>query len=437
MSTTTVSSKKPTSIFPLLVVNFIGTLGYSIILPFLVFLVTKFGGNAVIYGLLGSVYPAFQLVGAPILGKWSDKHGRRKILLLSQAGTLFSWFIFLFALLIPIQALAKFETSSLGVFSITVPLLVLFVARALDGLTGGNVSVANAYLADISDETNRKANFGKLSASANMGFIVGPILAGVLGASKFGEIIPVMAAILISLLAVWVIYKYLPESKCQPMDEHIQQDGLEKVLSQEHKDCYTVEESSATLKDILKIKHMPYMFALYFLIFLGFNIFYTAFPMHAVSKTGLNWTILDLGLFFSTLGGLMVLVNGPLLSYLSKRVSDERLVVIGSFILGFQFVLISTSNVYLSYLATLFFALGNGLMWASFLSILAKIPPPQYQGYVQGIANSFGSLASIIGLIVGGFIYSSLGATTFLLAAAVIFGVFIACLPLLRFTYDK
>ncbi|OJJ17285.1 MFS transporter [marine bacterium AO1-C] len=437
MSTTTASTKQPTSIFPLLLVNFIGTLGYSIILPFLVFLVTKFGGNAVIYGVLGSVYPAFQLVGAPILGKWSDKHGRRKILLLSQAGTLFSWFIFLFALLIPIQALFKFETSSLGAFSITIPLLVLFLARALDGLTGGNVSVANAYLADISDDTNRKANFGKLSASANMGFIIGPILAGVLGATQFGEIIPVLAAILISLLAVWVIYKYLPESKCEPMDEHIQQDGLEKVLSQEHKDCYTVEESNATLKDILKIKHMPYMFVLYFLIFLGFNIFYTAFPMHAVSKTGLNWSILDLGLFFSTLGGLMVLVNGPLLSYLSKRVSDEKLVVVGSFILGFQFILISFNDVYLSYLATLFFAVGNGLMWASFLSILAKIPPPQYQGYVQGVANSFGSLASIIGLIVGGFIYNTFGTVTFLLAAAVIFGVFVACLPMLRFKYGQ
>ena len=437
MTVTTSPSKTPTSIFPLLLVNFIGSLGYSIIMPFLVFLVTRFGGNAVIYGILGSVYPTFQLVGAPILGKWSDKYGRRKILLLSQAGTLLSWFIFLAALLIPKETppIANFTSSALGVFALTVPLLILFLARALDGLTGGNISVANAYLADISDESNRKANFGKLSASSSLGFILGPVLAGVLGATKYGEIIPVFAAIIISTVAVFVIYKFLPESKCEPLDEHIQQDGLEKILSQEHKDCYTVEESKITFKQLLQIKHMPYMFLLYFLIFLGFNIFYTAFPIHAVNKAGLNWKLLDLGIFFSILSGMMVLVNGPLLSYLSKRISDEKLVVIGSFILGFHFVLISFNNEVLVYLAILFFALGNGLMWASFLSILSKIPPAQYQGYVQGVANSFGSLASIIGLIVGGVIYSSLGATTFMLAAIVIFGVAFACLPMLRFQY--
>ncbi|WP_299461785.1 MFS transporter [uncultured Microscilla sp.] len=434
----TTSTTQTPSIFPLLLVNFIGTLGYSIILPFLVFLVTRFGGNAIIYGVLGAVYPTFQLVGAPILGRWSDTHGRRKILLLSQAGTLFSWVIFLVALLIPIQALAKFNSGTFGLFTITIPLLVLFVARALDGLTGGNVSVANAYLADISNDTNRKANFGKLSASANLGFIVGPLLAGTLGATSFGEIIPVLAAIAISFVAVFVIYKYLPESKCTAIDSHIQKEGLEKILSQAHKDCYEVENpQKVRFKDVIKIPHLPYMFLLYFLIFLGFNIFYTAFPIHAIAKDGLGWSIMNLGIFFSILGGLMVAVQGPLLSHLSKKLSDEVLTIAGSFILIFHFILLSTGHLWLVYISTVFFALGNGLMWASFLSILAKIPPPHYQGYVQGIANSFGSLASIMGLIIGGIIYSSLGSYTFLLAAGIIFIVFLACLPMLRFTYHQ
>ncbi|MDQ1275189.1 MAG: hypothetical protein QG610_762, partial [Euryarchaeota archaeon] len=76
------------SLLPLLTVNFIGTLGFSIVLPFLVFLVNRLGGNAFIYGLASSMYPAFQLVGAPVLGRWSDIYGRKKILLLSQIGTL-------------------------------------------------------------------------------------------------------------------------------------------------------------------------------------------------------------------------------------------------------------------------------------------------------------------------------------------------------------
>ena len=88
-------------ILPILMVNFIGTLGYSIVMPFLIYLVAKFGGNAVVYGVLGATYSAFQLVGAPILGKYSDKFGRKSILLVSQLGTLIAWLLFLAALLLP------------------------------------------------------------------------------------------------------------------------------------------------------------------------------------------------------------------------------------------------------------------------------------------------------------------------------------------------
>jgi MFS transporter, DHA1 family, tetracycline resistance protein len=98
------------SLLPLLVVNFIGTLGFSIELPFQVFLVNRLGGNAFIYGLASSMYPAFQLIGAPILGRWSDIYGRKKILFLSVLGTLISWIIFLVALFIPVVTLFKVDS---------------------------------------------------------------------------------------------------------------------------------------------------------------------------------------------------------------------------------------------------------------------------------------------------------------------------------------
>ncbi|HSH74890.1 MAG TPA: MFS transporter, partial [Longimicrobiales bacterium] len=131
-------------LLPILLVNFIGTLGFGLVLPFLVFLVTDWGGNAFVYGLVGATYSAFQLVGAPILGRWSDRYGRRKVLLLSQAGTLVSWLIFLVAFALPVREVLTFESAATGPVVLTVPLLVVFVARALDGITGGNVSVANA-----------------------------------------------------------------------------------------------------------------------------------------------------------------------------------------------------------------------------------------------------------------------------------------------------
>jgi len=144
------------SLIPILLVNFIGTLGFSVVLPFLVFLVTRFGGNAFLFGITASIYPFFQLIGAPLLGKWSDIYGRKKILLLSQIGTTISWLLFIFAIFLPIIPLYTINISTLGSFFITIPLIILIIARALDGITGGNVSVANAYIADITKEKDRK-----------------------------------------------------------------------------------------------------------------------------------------------------------------------------------------------------------------------------------------------------------------------------------------
>src|SRR5919202_2526775 len=152
---------KQASLFPILLVNFVGTVGFSIVLPFLVFVVMKFGGNAIVYGLLAATYPAFQLIGSPILGKWSDTYGRKKILLLSNVGTSIGWLLFLFALFLPSNSF-NIHIVFLGTFVVIIPLLMLFLARAIDGVTGGNISIANAYLADLSSDSTRSKNFGKM-----------------------------------------------------------------------------------------------------------------------------------------------------------------------------------------------------------------------------------------------------------------------------------
>jgi len=203
---------KQPSLFPLFLVNFVGTLGFSIVLPFLVFVVMKFGGNAIVYGLLAATYPAFQLIGAPILGKWSDIYGRKKILLLSNVGTAVGWILFLFALFLPSEK-SSIQIAFLGTFVIAVPLLILFLARATDGITGGNISIANAYLADVSSDSTRSKNFGKMAISSNLGSILGPALAGILGGTIYGAILPVLAALILSLVTILVIAFLLRESK--------------------------------------------------------------------------------------------------------------------------------------------------------------------------------------------------------------------------------
>ncbi|WP_292484850.1 MFS transporter [Methanohalobium sp.] len=423
------------SLLPLLMVNFIGTLGFSIVLPFLVFLVDRFGGNSIIYGIIGATYPVFQLVGAPVLGRWSDIYGRKKILFLSQLGTLLSWFIFLIALLIPITTLRDIDNNILGSFTLTVPLLILFVARALDGITGGNVSVANAYLADITSEEDRSKNYGWMSVTTNLGLIVGPALASILSAISYQYLSPVVAAIIISFTGTLVILFIVPESrKCIYQFED--KTNLKDVFGYEQRECGGYSSGGEKVekigfKRILKINHIPYVLLLYFFIFLGFNIFYTAFPLHALNL--LEWQVSDMGLYFTVLSSMMMFVEGPVLSKAAKVYSDSFLVVIGSFVLGINFLLLVTGSEILTYIAAIFFAVGNGLMWPSVLSILSKFAGPKYQGAVQGFAGSFMSLASIAGLIFGGFLYGYLSTGTFFISAVIIYSVFVLSFRLLGF----
>jgi MFS family permease len=402
------------SIVPILLVNFIGTLGYSIVLPFLVVLVIQFGGNEIIYGIMGAAYSFFQLLGAPILGGWSDRFGRRNILLLSQVGTFLAWVLFVIALVIPNTALIRIELSASSFITLTLPLVCLFAARALDGITGGNVSVANAYLADITTEEDRKSNYGKMAASANIGFIIGPALAGLLGGTALGEMLPVLLAMAVSLVAIFVIAFSLRESIPCAINRPVDERRIKKVLGQEHKECYKMAGADQiSFRQILQLKHIPFFLGLYFLIFLAFNFFYVAYPVHAVQR--LKWSFLELGVYFSVLSFIMVCVQGPVLSRISKRYSDGILTIAGSILLAACFFLLTSSNVILIYLSVVLFSSGNGIMWPSFLSLLSKVAGQQHQGAVQGYASSAGSLASIVGLIAGGVVYGVIGVATFVI----------------------
>jgi MFS family permease len=429
-SSETVTETNQVSIFPILSVNFIGTLGYSIILPFLIILVLKFGGNELIYGIMGATYSFFQLIGAPILGNWSDRFGRKKILLLSQAGTFLAWVLFIIALLVPNTTVLNVDSSFSGVFALTVPLIVLFLARALDGITGGNVSVANAYLADVTTDKDRKSNYGKMAASANLGFIIGPGLAGLLGGTVLGELLPVALAMMISLAAIFVIAFLMPESNPCVISKPVDEQRIKKVFGQEHKECYKMRGTDTVgFKDILQLKHIPFILILYFMIFLAFNFFYVAFPIHAVQ--GLKWDLLKLGIFFSLLSLIMVFIQGPVLSKISSKFSDSILTISGSFLLGMGFFLFTSKSEALILLAVILFSSGNGIMWPSFLSLLSRLAGNQYQGAVQGYASSAGSLASIIGLISGGIVYGLLEVEIFLIPGILLLIIFMLSFKLL------
>jgi MFS transporter, DHA1 family, tetracycline resistance protein len=405
---------KQPPLFPILLVNFVGTLGFSIVLPFLVFVVMKFGGNAIVYGLLAATYPVFQLIGAPILGKWSDIYGRKKVLLLSNVGTAVGWILFLSALFLPYEK-SSIHFALLGTFVFIVPLFVLFLARAIDGITGGNISIANAYLADLSSDSTRSKNFGKMAISSNLGFIVGPALAGILGGTIYGAILPVLAALILSLVTLIVIGFLLRESKPPSKELLVPQEAtIRKVFSQECRDCYSdASTKKPRLQDVFTLKQIPFLLVLYF--------------------PSLKWSVTQLGIFYAVLSGIMVLIQGPVLRKALKKFSEEKLVVIGSIILGANFILFASNNIVSVGSAVILFAVGNGLMWPPFMSILSRRAGSKLQGAVQGVAGSFGGLASIVGLSLGGFLYNSIGGATFLISTGVIFIVFIMSFRLSKY----
>jgi MFS family permease len=427
-----VISEKPSqeiSLLPVLAVNFIATLGFSIVLPFLVFLVVRFGGNALVYGVVGAVYPAMQMIGAPILGRWSDRFGRKRILLFSQVGTLLSWLLFAVALYLPVVELAAVRNGVLGEFRVTLPLLVILLARAVDGLTGGNVSVANAYVADISSDDDRSRNFGRMGVSSNLGFIVGPALASLLGTTGHGETLPVLAALAISLVATAMIAFYLPESNPCVLPAVREGATVRRVFGHEQRNCYQRQDAGdVTLGRVWRTAGIPQVLALYFVIFLGFNLFYTAFPIRAARD--LSWTVTETGVFFTVLSAMMVVIQGPVLSRLSGVFRDATLIVAGNLVLGLNFLLMYSSDTTIIYAAAVLFAIGNGIMWPSVLALLARLAGRKIQGAVQGIAGSLGSMASILGLIGGGLSYQSAGPWTFVAAAVLIFLAAAIAVPL-------
>lgn len=413
-------SKPPRpTIAPLLAVNFVGTLGFSIVTPFLVVLVTRWGGNAVIYGVLAATYSFFQLFGAPILGKLSDRLGRRQVLLLSQAGTLLSWAIFIGAFALPDAVLLGVESNWLGNFALTLPLLVLFLARAADGLTGGNVSVANAYLADISTEDDRSVNFGRMAVSSNLGFIIGPAMAGLLGATMLGELLPVLAAMVISALALILIRFGLSDVKPATITETLEQPTACDLYGQEQRSAYEVKCPKANgFSAILARPNMRALMAVNFLVMLGFSFFYVTFPVHAVE--GLKWDVTEIGIYFAFLSLAMIIVQGPVLSRAAKMWSERTLMGAGGLVLAMGFAMLFLPGTVAVYGAALLIALGNGLMWPTFMAVLSKVAGSSLQGTVQGYSQSVGAVSSIAGLIAGGILYIVLGAGLFPVAAVVI-----------------
>ena len=405
------------ALLPLVAVNFLSSLGFSVVMPFLVFLVTGLGGNAFVMGVVGASFSLCQLVGAPWLGGLSDRVGRKRVLLYSQLGGLLAWVIFAAALLAPRTPLLRVDGRLTGSFVVLLPLALIVVSRATDGLVNGSISVANAYLADVTTEEERKGAFARLGAATSLGFVVGPLAAGFLARGERGVMLLVLVAAALSVVGALVVWRFLPAVTATAVvpASAATLAGAHKALGGGSKECVG-HCAPASLRALLAVPDAKRVIALYFLVFMGFSVFSTVLPVHALVDLG--WSSDRLGALFGVLSLTLITTQAAVLPPLSRRVTSARLATVGSALVAAAYALLASSAAAGAFVAAVLYGVGNGLLWPSYLSILSETGPSWMRGRLQGVASSAGSVASIAGMLGAGSAFETLGKRTFLVGAA-------------------
>ena len=366
----------------------LNALGFGILIPIIPLLLADpksqyfmlphtftLGQGYIIFGFLVAIYPLMQFLATPILGQLSDKFGRKKILAVSLAGTFIGYILF-----------------AIGILIKSIPLL--FISRALDGITGGNISVAQAVVADVTTPQNRSRTFGLVGAAFGIGFIIGPFLGGILSESKlvswFNAATPFWFAALLAFANVILIIICLAETFKLKKDKKI-------IWGQ-------------SVKNIIRafnIRELRILFTTVFLFQSGFTFFTTFFSVFLITKFG--FTQGNTGNFFAYLGVWLVITQGFLTRIIAKKFSEKKVL---------RITLISTGVFILAYLlpsvwwglliVTPFFAFANGLSQANITGLISNSVGPETQGEILGINASVAAMAQAIPAILTGFIAASL-----------------------------
>ena len=346
---------------------FVDVLGFSLILPLLPYYAQTFGATPTVVGLLLGANALTQMVGTPIIGRLSDRHGRRPLLILCIAGTVAGFLM-------------------LGLAG---SLAMLFASRIVDGFLGGNVSLAQAYITDVTDTKERARGLGLIGAAFGLGFIFGPALGGTLSAGGDYALPAFVAAALAALNLVGVLI-WLPES----------------LPPERRADIARSPRAAFTLRALWEALNRPCVGPLlHTRLFFGlaFTMFETIFALFASQRLGLSARSTSYVLTY--VGLLVVAIQGGGIGYLAKRFSDKQLTFGGAVLLSVSLLgwsLVPNVPLLLVVLAPL--ALASGLLRVSITSALTKSVYPEEVGGTLGLAGALDSLTRIVSPVVGGFL---------------------------------
>jgi DHA1 family tetracycline resistance protein-like MFS transporter len=392
-------------------VVFIDLLGFGLILPLLPYFAGQYGASEFLIGLLVASYAAAQFIGAPLLGRLSDRFGRRRILVISIAGTAIGFL--LLGLAEPLgKALASLVLDNptpdqLQTLQYGAILGVMFIARILSGITGGNITVAQAYIADVTDAQNRAKGMGLIGAAFGLGFILGPAIGGVL--SRWGYAVPALAAAGLATLNLIGIIAFLPESLTEERRMELARQEKRALIS-----------FPAMVEELKKPRVGPLMSIRLFFA-LASALFQTMFTLWAKDRLGLSAQATSYLLVY--VGLLSVIVQGGLIGQLTKRFSEAKLIVwslaIGAIaMLAWAF----TASVPVLLVVMIPIAFSTGVLNTVLNSAISRSVPPQEIGGALGTSSALESLSRVISPIVGGWLLGSIGAWALGVVGAAIMG---------------
>ena len=382
----------------ILITALIDIMGIGLIIPVLPLLIKELAGSAAAgaryIGIFTAIYAVMQFVFAPILGTLSDRYGRRPVLLLSLLGIGLDYLLLAFA----------------------PTLWWLFMGRVVAGITGASLTVANAYIADVSSPQDRAKNFGKLGATFGVGFILGPALGGVLG--DYGLRVPFMFAAGLALLNMLYGYFVLPES-LPPESRGVR-------LSRQDLNPFKPLAALARYPLILKMTG-----ALIALGLAGQTIFST---WVLYTEGVLGWTPLQNGLALAVFGLMTAVVQGGLISVSVRWLGERRAIVLG-LTMGLieMLVLAFAKTSLLLYVSLVAGALG-GLAGPTLQGIISRQVSESEQGKVQGALTAVNSLVGVVGPLLATWVYAYFnggGAAFKLPGAAFLMGAFFSLIGLL------
>ena len=363
---------------------FIDLVGFGIVIPVLPLYAKHFGATEMTNGWLVGIYSAMQFLATPLLGKLSDRVGRRPVLLLSLLGTSIGFFI-----------MGGART-----------LLWLFIARIIDGISGGNISTAQAYIADVTKPEERSKAMGMIGAAFGLGFIFGPAIGGVLAQISISA--PFIFAGALAAVNAVLVYMYLPES-----------------LSKEHR---STPEETASLSEVFQHGwHLPLLMASYFFAITGFSIMTANFALFTSERYG--YDARHNGYIFAFVGLVGALMQGGVLRRALKYFQERSIALVGCAVMALGLVLLPMSSDLTTLLIfTALVGIGNSCITPTLNGLASQSADRKWQGRVIGLMQSAGSLARWVGPFMAGWLLSRdagharflYGRTPFWAAAAIL-----------------